>query len=374
MKRFKIIPIAILLTLGGCTPKIEESSSSIESLEQWTAVADSDKAFGTLENALRPYLTDDKFGYSFMNVDESKPLITLDMESDEDLFASSSTPSSTKEMKGYTVELYGKGDVSMVNCTKEHAFKAANIFNANRMAVISGGSELTSIKQTFKTYIAENKKGETEEYEQGFYADLTQAAMSKFLVGQLLGKDDGIEEKTYTDISEIYRDSFVFADVMDRALPYFRDALNERYQKGNIAIEKNDKSVYRINVSIKSKEDLSSLIKNVIADALKTPLEQYLSSLTFDDYVDRMLEDVDTVEGNLTFTYTEEGTLGDIFYDFDIAMKKEEPSSSEEEPSDFFLKSVSFEGNIALKHGSDIKEDIFPNDFLDHNVWKELDY
>ena len=194
MKRFKIAPLVILLSLGGCTPKVEESSSSIESSEQWSAVADSDKAFDTLENALRPYLTDDKFGYFFMNVDESKPLITLDMESDEDLFSSSSTPSSTKEMKGYTVELYGKGDVSMVNCTKEHAFKAANIFNANRMAVISGGSELTSIKQTYKTYIAENKKGEAEEYEQGFYADLTQAAMSKFLVGQLLGKDDGIEE------------------------------------------------------------------------------------------------------------------------------------------------------------------------------------
>ena len=370
MKRFKIAPLVILLFLGGCTPKVEESSSSIESSEQWSAVADSDKAFDTLENALKPYLTDDKFGYSFINVDESKPLITLDMKSDEDLFASSSTPSSKKEMKGYTVELYGKGDVSMVNCTKEHAFKAANIFNANRMAVISGGNEFTSIKQTFKTYIAENKKGEAEEYEQGFYADLTQAAMSKFLVGQLLGKDDGIEERTYTDISEIYSDSFVLADVMDRALPYFRDALNERYQKGNIAIEKNDKSVYRIDVSIKNKEDFSSLIKNVIADALG----QYLSSITFDEYVDEALEDVDTVKGDLTFTYTEGGTLGDVFYDFDIAMKKEEPSSSEEEPSDFFLKSASFEGNITLKHGSDVEEDIFPNDFLNHEVWKELDY
>ena len=369
MKHLKIVSIFVLLSLGGCAPEIEESSSSIESSEQWTAVADSDKAFDTLENALRPYLTDDKFGYSFMNVDESKPLITLDMESDEDLFDYSSSSSMKNEMKAYTVELYGKGDATMVNCTKEHAFKAANIFNANRMAVISGGSELTSIKQTFKTYIAENKKGEAEEYEKGFYADLTQAAMSKFLVGQLLGKDDGIEDKTYTDISEIYSDSFVLADVLDRALPYFRDALDERYQKGNIAIEKNDKSVYRIDVSIKNKEDLSSLIKNVIADALG----RYLSGITFDEYVDEALEGVESANGDLTFTYTEGGTLGDIFYDFNIAMKKEEPSSSEEETSDFFLKSASFEGNITLKHGSDVKEDIFPNDFLNHEVWKELE-
>ena len=88
MKRFKIAPLVILLSLGGCTPNTNNKSYPPESRpqKQWSAALDSDKALSGFEDALRPYLLDDRIGYYFYNGTNTTPLVSVDFETDEDLF------------------------------------------------------------------------------------------------------------------------------------------------------------------------------------------------------------------------------------------------------------------------------------------------
>ena len=390
MKRFKIAPLVILLSLGGCTPNTNNESYPPESRphKQWSAVTDSDKAFSGFENALRPYLLDDRIGYYFYNGTNTTPLVSVDFETDEDLFSSSSSAPSNKESKVYTVELYGIGETTLLDCTKEHGFKASTTFNANKMSVISEGNELTSIKQLFKTHLAETKiSDDADEYEQGLYTDLTKASMSKFLIGHLLGQDDGIEDKTFIDVSSVFPDSFVFADAMEEALTLYIATLKEWYKEGNVSIQTDGDIAYKMEIAVTDKNAFGDLLREIASKALEGFSNPLVSSLSFDTYIDSILETIDSLNGCLTIYYYDgmvypddeapsyESDLGLIEYDFEAKMKDGEPSSSSaEESTDFDLKSITFDGTINLVHGELVRDDGVPNDLLDHNVWKELDY
>ena len=66
--------------------------------------------------------------------------------------------------------------------------------------------------------------------------------------------------------------------------------------------------------------------------------------------------------------------MGLIEYDFNAKLKNEEPSSSSsEESSQFNFKSICFDGDICLIHGDRVRDDMVPEDLLDHEVWKELE-
>jgi hypothetical protein len=68
--------------------------------------------------------------------------------------------------------------------------------------------------------------------------------------------------------------------------------------------------------------------------------------------------------------------MGLIEYDFNAKLKNEEPSSSSSEESSssqFNFKSICFDGDICLIHGDRVRDDMVPEDLLDHEVWKELE-
>ena len=388
MKRFKILPIVILLSLGGCVPSATDSSLTPDSREKttWSPVKDSDKAFDGFGRAISPYLLDNKVGYYFQNGNNNR-IISLDFETDEELFPSASNNPSEKRMRTYTAELYGIGETAMLNCNMAHEFKASTTFNASKMAIISEGEELTSIKQLFKTNIAETKISEDPlVYEQGLYTDLSKAAMSKFLFGQLLGQDDGIEDKTFIDVSSVFPDSFVFSEVMEEALAQFIDALKDLYEKGKVSILTDGKNVYDMEVRIADKNDFGNILRDIAREALDGFSNPLVSGLSFDTYIDSVLEAIDSLNGSLKIrffdgdVYGEDGQvsyesdMGLIEYDFTAKLKNEEPSSSSsEESSQFNFKSICFDGDICLIHGDRVRDDMVPGDLLDHEVWKELE-
>ncbi len=388
MKRFKILPIVILLSLGGCVPSATDSSLTPDSREKttWSPVKDSDKAFDGFGRAISPYLLDNKVGYYFQNGNNNR-IISLDFETDEELFPSDSKNLSEKRMRTYTAELYGIGETAMLNCNMAHEFKASTTFNASKMAIISEGEELTSIKQLFKTNIAETKISEDPlVYEQGLYTDLSKAAMSKFLFGQLLGQDDGIEDKTFIDVSSVFPDSFVFSEVMEEALAEFIDALKDLYEKGKVSILTNGENVYDMEIRIADKNDFGNILRDIAREALDGFSNPLVSGLSFDTYIDSVLEGIDSLNGSLKIrffdgdVYGEDGQksyesdMGLIEYDFNAKLKSEDPSpSSSEESSQFNFKSICFDGDICLIHGDRVREDMVPDDLLDHEVWKELE-
>ncbi|MBR3675182.1 MAG: hypothetical protein IKN69_03485 [Bacilli bacterium] len=389
MKRTRYLPLVILLSLGGCVPNTNDSSLTPDSREKtsWSEVKDSDKAFDGFGRAIYPYILDNKVGYYFQN-GNNNAIVTLDFETDEDYFSSSlSSAPSKKDMKDYTVELYGIGETAMLNCNPAHDFKASTTFDASKMAIISEGEELTSIKQLFKTNIAETKISEDPlVYEQGLYTDLSKAAMSKFLFGQLLGQDDGIQDKTFIDVSSIFPDSFVFSEVMEEALAQFIDALKDLYEKGKVSILTNGENVYDMEIRIADKNDFGNILRDIAREALDGFSNPLVSGLSFDTYIDSVLEGIDSLNGSLKIRFFDgevygeygqmfyESDMGLIEYDFNAKLKNEEPSpSSSEESSQFNFKSICFDGDICLIHGDRVRDDMVPDDLLNHEVWKELE-
>ena len=275
----------------------------------------------------------------------------------------------------------------MLNCNMAHEFKASTTFNASKMAIISEGEELTSIKQLFKTNIAETKVSEDPlVYEQGLYTDLSKAAMSKFLFGQLLGQDDGIEDKTFIDVSSVFPDSFVFSEVMEEALAEFIDALKDLYEQGKVSILTNGENVYDMEIRIADKNDFGNILRDIAREALDGFSNPLVSGLSFDTYIDSVLEGIDSLHGSLKIRFFDgdvydddgqkfyESDMGLIEYDFNAKLKNEEPSSSSsEESSQFNFKSICFDGDISLIHGDRVRDDMVPDDLLDHEVWKELE-
>lgn len=382
MKHFKLLPLAILLSLGGCTPEtpIEESSVSAFS-ERWSSIRkeDSEEVFGYLENALRPYTEKDKIYFEVSNTG-GKPLIKAEFKSDEDLSFSSSE-SSVRKFKDYTLEIYGGAGSSMKNCTKDRGFDLSTQFEMTNMSLVSDGEELASIKQTLWTHIAENEK-EDGEYEQGLYLDFQKAAMSRMLLGKILGKDDGLYEKNFIDISDSYPDQFVMSDILKSALPLFMNALKEGYKDGKVElrnVEKRRKTwdykVYRAMVSINNKEDYASFLKDIAEDTLKDSLVSSVASDLISSYIDDAFEYVETVNGNFYVDFDDSNYLDCVNYDFNITMKEEEVVVSETEDSTgSFLKSLSFTGETYSECDDDVIPDMsYGGSLLNHDVWKEIE-
>ena len=380
MKHIKFLPLIILLSLGGCTPNtpVEESSVS-EFSEKWSRVyeEDSEEVFGYLEAALKPFAENDELSFDFQDTDD-KPLIKAEFESDEDLSLSSSE-SSNKKMKDYTVELYGRLSGSMKNCTKDRGFDFSTKFDMTNMSIVSDGEELASIKQTLWTHIAETEK-EDGEYEQGLYLDFEKAAMSRMILGQLLGIDDGLYEKNFIDISDVYPDQFVMSDILKSALPLFMDAIKEGYKDGKVElrrVEKKHKSftydVYRVLVSITDKEDYASFLKDIAKDALEDSLVSSVASDLIGSYIDDAFEDIETVDGSFYIDLDYE-YLDGFSFDFNVTMKEKETASSEsEETSNFILKSLSFSGEGSGDYGENASDLSYDGSLLDHDVWKEIE-
>ena len=380
MKRSKVFPLAILLSLGGCTPNnLVEESSVTEPSEKLSTIYDSEEAFSVLESALKPYTEDDKLYFSFHSTND-KPLIKAEFESDDDL-SLSSEESSVKKMKDYTVELYGYFQGSMKNCSKDRGFDFSSEFDITDMSVISQEEELAAIKQTFWTHIAETKKDDGT-YEQGLYIDFSKAAISRMIVGEILGMDDGFYEKTFIDIADVYPDEFVMSDVLQSALPLFMDALKEGYGENKVQLyrveEKQKKnrtvSCYRVLVPIEDKDDFSSFLKEIAESALSDSLVSSLASDLINSYIDDAFKDIETVSGSFSIDYVED-FIESVDYHFDMTMKEKEATSSEtEEDSDFLLKSLSFNGEGYCEYGEGIIDFSYDGSLLNHDVWKELDY
>ena len=309
---------------------------------------------------------------------DDKPLIKAEFESDEDLSLSSSE-SSNKKMKDYTVELYGRLSGSMKNCTKDRGFDFSTKFDMTNMSIVSDGEELASIKQTLWTHIAETEK-EDGEYEQGLYLDFEKAAMSRMILGQLLGIDDGLYEKDFIDISDVYPDQFVMSDILKSALPIFMDAIKEGYKDGKVElrrVEKKHKSftydVYRVLVSITDKEDYASFLKDIAKDALEDSLVSSVASDLISSYIDDAFEDIETVDGSFYIDLDYE-YLDGFSFDFNVTMKEKETTSSEsEETSNFILKSLSFSGEGSGDYGENASDLSYDGSLLDHDVWKEIE-
>ena len=212
--------------------------------------------------------------------------------------------------------------------------------------------------------------------------------MSKFLFGQLLGQDDGIEDKTFIDVSSVFPDSFVFSEVMEEALAEFIDALKDLYEKGKVSILTDGKNVYDMEIRIADKNDFGNILRNIAREALDGFLNPLVSGLSFDTYIDSVLEGIDSLNGSLKIRFFDgdvydddgqkfyESDMGLIEYDFTAKLKNEEPSpssSEESSSSQFNFKSICFDGDISLIHGDRVREDMVPDDLLDHEVWKELE-
>lgn len=380
MKHAKLLPLVFLLSVGGCVPEtpVEESSVSTFS-ERWSSVRkeDSEEVFGYLENALKPFTESDKLDFYFQDTGD-KPLIKAKFQSDEELSLSSSE-SSAEKMKDYNVELYGRFLSSMKNCTKDRGFDLSTQFDINNLTIVSDGEELASIKQTLWTDIAETEK-EDGEYEQGLYLDFQKAAMSRMLLGKLLGIDGGLYEKNFIDISDVYPDQFVMSDILKSALPLFTDAIKEGYKDGKVElrrVEKRRKSwdygVYRVLVSINDKEDYASFLKDIAKDALEDSLVSSVASDLISSYIDDAFEDIETVDGSFYIDLDYE-YLDGINFDFNMTMKEKETTSSEsEETSNFILKSLSFSGEGSGDYGENASDLSYGGSLLNHDVWKEIE-
>ena len=378
MKRFKYLPLVVLLSLGGCVPNTQVEESSItEPSEKLPPVKDSEEAFSYLEMALKPFTENDKLEFDFRSASD-EPLIKAEFESGADISLSSSEPS-TEKMTDYTVEIYGRLLGSMKNCTKDREFDFSTQFDMSNMSIVSKGEELASIKQTFWTHIAETKK-EDDKYEQGLYLDFSRAAMSRMIAGEILGMDDGLYEKTFIDISDVYPDQFVMSDILQSVLPLFMDALKEGYKDGKVELKRVEKkrndlsiSLYRVLVSITNKEDFSSFLKDIVEDALEDSLVSSVASDFINSYIDDAFEEIKTIDGNFSIDY-EDGSIESVNYDFNMTMKEKETASSEsEDASNFVLKSLSFKGKGFGEYGDSITDLSYGGSLLNHDVWKELE-
>ena len=381
MKHIKLLSLVTILSVGGCVPEtpVEESSVSTFS-EKWTRVFDdySDEVFGYFENALKPFTENDKLGFYIEDTGD-KPLIKAEFQSDEDLSLSSSE-SSVKNMKDYNVELYGRLIGSMKNCTKDRGFDLSTQFDINNLTIVSDREELASIKQTLWTHIAETEK-EDGEYEQGLYLDFQKAAMSRMLLGKLLGIDEGFYEKNFIDISDIYPDQFVMSDILKSALPLFMDALKEGYKDGKVALRKVEKRrknwdywVYRALVSISDKEDYASFLKDIVEGALNDSSVSSVASDLISSYIDEAFEDIEAINGSFYIDIDDADYIDCVNYEFNVTMKEKEAASSEaEETSNFVLKSISFNGTGSGDYGADASDVSYGGSLLNHDVWKEIE-
>ena len=371
MRRQSLLLLISLLSLSGCVNNPPEESSSSE---VWSE-ADGDKAFMALENSLKPIIGDDRQG-AIIKTRGDKPLIAVDFEAEADLSLSSETPSSKEGLRPYRVEVFGDAKASAFNCSKAKEFKCEIAFEDAMVSLLSSGSELASITQTFSTYIAETKK-ENDEYEQGFYADLKHAALTEILLENLLGVE--VEEKTFVDISETYgslSSLFPLTTTYKSITPYFLNFLRGRFDEKKLTIKTNSKGDYSLEMGIKDKDDFSSFIKGAIDDIF----DGYTGIATIrniiNNYVDSALSSIKTVKGSLVIPFSET-KLGQIDADFDITLDTKTSSLSSsyaEYLDDVSIKSVSFCLGINLFHGTSVDVSSFPNNLLDHNVWKELEY
>ncbi|MBR3266695.1 MAG: hypothetical protein IKI55_00995 [Bacilli bacterium] len=374
MKRKSILFFASVLALGACANALQESSSQADT---WVEVKDSDKVFGFLDEDIKPILLDDKQEATIKQKGD-KPLFAMDFETGGDLSFSSEEPSSNSELKPYRIEFFGEASTKAFGLTKEHEFKTETHFENAKVSLSSKGEDLTSITQTFSTYIAETKKSSDPlEYEQGLYLDLSHAKLTRIIFEEAFGEGTVLEDRIFIDLSSSWSSFaplFPLVDVLDGARPYFIDALKDRYSNKKLSLKTDEKGHYSLFASIESKEDFADLVKDPLDKLFDRYVDIASVKTVVDGYIDDALREIKSIKGSLSIPFTVT-SVGDIGLELNVEMneKKKTDSSEAEDSSDFAVKSLSFSSEIALSHGNEVDVSDFPSDLLDHNVWKEFE-
>ena len=82
---------------------------------------------------------------------------------------------------------------------------------------------------------------------------------------------------------------------------------------------------------------------------------------------------IDRIEFDVTASFEEETAISsEAVLGVTAPIASSEVFSSEEEPAASGLKSLSFCGQMTLQYGQAVSDGDYPTDFLDHNVWKDM--